>query len=194
MAVKSITSMNRTGIIPSGFPSDNAHELIHLQTSPPDKGTIDVRLGQQAGRVVGLDTPPVLDANRLGDLPIVTFCHDVAKVEVNFFRLLRRGILARADRPHRLVGDHDLPKLLGGQAGERALELAANDPHGLLRLPLGQRFTEADDGSQPGLQGRVDLVVDLGVGLAEDVAAFAVAEDHVSAAEILQHRRRSLPP
>ena len=42
-------------------------------------------------------------------------------------------------------------------------------------------------GSQPGGQGGVDLLVDGRVGFAQDVPAFAVAEDDVRAAEVAEH-------
>ena len=55
---------------------DNPQELPGLEARPPDQGAVDVRLGEQFGGVVGLDAPPILDADRLGNLLIVTLLQD----------------------------------------------------------------------------------------------------------------------
>ena len=57
----------------------------------------------------------------------------------------------------------------------------------LAGLALGEQFAHADDRRQPRGQGRVELLVDGGVGFAQDVPPLAVAENDVFAAEIAEH-------
>ena len=47
-------------------PGDNSQKLIDLQACPPYQSTIDIRLPEEFGGVIGLDTPPILDNNALG--------------------------------------------------------------------------------------------------------------------------------
>ena len=54
-------------------------------------------------------------------------------------RRLRRGRgLAGADRPDRLVGDHDLRQLISRKAGQRAPDLGRNHLVGAIGLPLSE--------------------------------------------------------
>ena len=102
-------------------------------------------------------------------------------------RLLRRGGLAGADGPHRLIGDDALAQLLGGHTGQRGLDLQGDQLHGDAQLPLLQRLAHADDGVQTGLQCGQHLAVYGEVRLAEVLPALGVADDDVLHAQILQH-------
>ena len=57
-----------------------------------------------------------------------------------------------------------------------------------LRFALLERLADADDRRQSGGQRGLDLLVDRLVGLAEELPTFAVAEDHVLAADVEEHR------
>ena len=101
--------------------------------------------------------------------------------------LLGGSGLAGADGPHRLIGDHALPQLLRGHAGQGGLDLQRDQLHGDAQLPLLQRLTHADDGVQTRLQRREHLAVDGEIRLAEILAALRVTDDDVLYAQVLQH-------
>ena len=73
------------------------------------------------------------------------------------------------------------------QPGQALRDLGADHRLGLAALALLQRLAHADDRRQVRRQGRLDLAVDHLVGLPENGAPLAVAEDHVVAVEIPQH-------
>ena len=79
----------------SGSCSANRRERFELERRAADERTVDVRLREQLGRVVGLHRAAVEDGHveqRLDE-------------RVRLLRELGRRGLAGADRPHRLVGD-----------------------------------------------------------------------------------------
>ena len=108
---------------------------------------------------------------------------------MHLLRLQRRGDLAGTDRPDGLVGDNDLFDVSRREAGQRAANLRGDDGVGAATLALLERFADADDRRETGDQRRLRLGVDDRVGLAEERAAFGVAEDHILAAQINEHRR-----
>ena len=70
--------------------------------------------------------------------------------------------------------------LLGGAPGETGLDLAEHLRLGLPRLALVQRLAAAHDRRHAVRLDRGDLLVDHLVGLAEQLAALGVADDHVA--------------
>ena len=64
------------------------------------------------------------------------------------------------------------------------------DVKGLVRLPLGQGFADAEDGGKPGSKGGLDLFVHRLIGLAEILPPLGVADDDMAAAGINEHLRR----
>ena len=107
---------------------------------------------------------------------------------MHFLRHCRRRRLAGADRPDRLVGQHQLRHGIRTHHFQHRVELGAD--HGLrgARLALAQRFADAHDRGQAGIQRRPGLARDEVVRFAMVGAALGVADDHVTATEILQHR------
>ena len=105
---------------------------------------------------------------------------------VRLLRHLGRGGLPGADRPDRLVGDHEVV------VGLEHADLAAEDVVGLARLALGQGLADAGDHVQPALQRGAAAPRDGLVGLAEVLAAFRVADERAVDAELAEHRRGDL--
>lgn len=99
----------------------------------------------------------------------------LADALVNLLRLLGGGDLAGADGPDGLVGDDDLAPVLDllGDGGE----LGNDNLHGLVGLALLEGLTAAEDDADAAVNGGLGLVGDEGVGLLEDDAALAVAEE-----------------
>ena len=73
-------------------------------------------------------------------------------------RLLGRRDLPGADRPDRLVGDHDVAEPLGRRpCAEVLLHLVAELALGVAALALLLGLADAQDRQQPGLERRRDL-------------------------------------
>ena len=100
---------------------------------------------------------------------------------------LGRGGLAGPDGPDRLVGDYQA----GGVADslQSRPDLAADDVRRPTLFSLLQGLANAHDGLQSGCLGRLDLVIDRFIGLAEHLAALRVTQYNV-VAEALKHARR----
>ena len=101
----------------------------------------------------------------------------------------RRG-QSGADRPHRLVGDHEV--LRRRTVRDRAVELRADDVECPARHALILGLADADDRDQAGAPGRLRLGVHGGIRLAVINAALRVADDHGARAGVLQHFGRDV--
>ena len=69
---------------------------------------------------------------------------------MHLLRLRRRRVLAGADGPHRLVGEHHVRRLLDRQPARLASQLPSHDLERLPAVALGERLADADDGPRPG--------------------------------------------
>ena len=76
---------------------------------------------------------------------------------------------AGADRPDRLVGDHQIGT--GCAIRQRAVDLAAEHVEGAAGIALGAGLADADDGGQPCAPGRQRLGADIGIGFLVDESA-----------------------
>src|SRR5712691_5223124 len=145
---------------------------------------VAIHLGRRLDDVrelVGVEARP--GAEHLAD--------DLADEAHRFVGVLRVGVAAAADRPHRLVRDDQARGVVGGAAGEPGPHLGGND---LVRLPLVvvvEQLADAHDHAQLGRQRRRGLLGDHLVGLAEVEAPLGVADDH-PLAQRLDHGRRDL--
>ena len=101
--------------------------------------------------------------------------------------LLGSGGLAGADGPDGLVGDDHAAHLALSQASQSDLHLIGDQLLGDVQLALLQALAHAHDGTQTGLQGGVDLLVDGQVGLVVVLTALGVADDDVLGAHFLEH-------
>ena len=105
-------------------------------------------------------------------------------------RLLGRGGLAGADRPHRLVGDHE-PLVLAGGERDR-LDLDLEHELGVAGLALLQRLADAGDHAEPGFERGARAAGDGLVALAEQLPTLRVADERALDAELEQHLGRDL--
>ena len=99
--------------------------------------------------------------------------------------------LAGADRPDRLVGDHDAAArghLLGGHALERGVELGRGVRDVRAGLADLQPLPHAEDRDEAVPQGRLRLGGDDGVVLAVDRPPLGVPDDDVLAGQRREHR------
>ena len=166
---------------------DDLHKLLGHEGRAADEASVDVGLGQQLGGVLLVHGPAVLDRDAPGHPGAVQGADGGADVGADLTGLLGGGGLAGADGPDGLIGDDAAAQLVGGHAVQGALHLEGDPLAGDSGLPLLQALAHADDGIHAGVQYGVDLLVDCLVGLAEILAALAVAHDDVFYAQVLQH-------
>src|SRR5438876_5752905 len=171
---------------------DDPQEGFGLQAGAADESAVDVGLGHEPVDVVGLDAATVEDPHRGRRRLSVGAGDALADDGVDLLGLGGSGGAAGADGPHRLVGDEDAAGLVEGEGTQRALELPLHDLQGPVGLALGQRLADADDGRQALIDSRPHLSRHHLLALAEDMAPLRVAEDHVAAADVLQHQRGDL--
>src|SRR5581483_1235128 len=103
---------------------------------------------------------------------------------VRFLRLLGRGGLARADRPHRLVGDH--PVVGSGRGGDG--ELPLEDLERASGVPFLAGLAQAEDRPQAVASGGLELARHDAVALVVVLPPLAVTDQHPRAAGVAELR------
>ena len=112
-----------------------------------------------------------------------------ADQRVHVLRLLRRRGAARADGPDRLVGDDGLSRRPRHAAhGQHGVELPGDHLRRAPALALLERLADAQHGHEPLRLRRDELARNQRVGLAVERAALGMADEHVAATDVLQHR------
>ena len=96
-------------------------------------------------------------------------------------RVVRGRVAAGADRPDRLVGDDAAAPSTAGDPRERRGDLAGDLASVRAGLALVERLADADDRRHLLRQHGPHLLVHDLVGLAEQLAALGVPDDHVAA-------------
>ena len=89
-------------------------KALHVEARAADERAVDVRFGDELADVVRLDAAAVDHVAVLGGVLRRTTCRSrVADVCMRLCGLRGRGVPARADGPHRLVGHDEVAHLLG---------------------------------------------------------------------------------
>src|SRR4051794_564517 len=156
-------------------------ERFHVERGSADESPVDALLREQLLRVLGLDRAAVEHRH----------AEQLLDEAVRLPSLARAGGLVGADRPDRLVGDHEALALADGVPDR--LDLDAEHELHLSRLALLERLADASDHAQAVLQGGERAARHRLVGLTEVLAPLGVADNRARDAELEQHRRRHLP-
>ena len=98
-------------------------ELTGIEAGPADQRTVNVWLRHDRSDVVGLHRPAIQDTHIEGHIVPVNRGNPLPDRLAHLLRVLRRGHLAGADRPDRLVGDDQAGDLLRADAIQRAVQL-----------------------------------------------------------------------
>ena len=170
---------------------DDRLEGSGLERSAADEAAVDVELREQAGSVFSVHRAAVLDGDRAGSAGAEERTDGVADEGADFAGLFNGRGLAGADGPDGFVGDDDLADLVGLNVLERHLDLVLDAFGGDAGFAFGQRFADANDRAQTGIEGLQDLLVDGFVGFGEVLSAFAVADDDVLNAHFGEHFGRN---
>ena len=107
---------------------------------------------------------------------------------MNLGDVVGRRDIAGADRPDRLIGDHQFPFF--PFVGKRAGELASDDSEMLAASALRVALADADDRRQSAGKGRFGLRPDQLVCLMLVGPSLGMADDRHSRAGLLDHRHR----
>ena len=147
-------------------------------------------MGHELGDIARIDAAAILDPDGLGCGLVVEGSDGAANGQAdNRARSGRRGRLAGADSPDRLVGDDHLAHLPGLEPGQTAPHLAADHLLGPSSVVLGLRLADTNNAPQPVIQCGPYLAVDALIGLAKVGASFRMALDDVLA-QLFEHRGR----
>ena len=111
---------------------------------------------------------------------------------MRLFGDFRRRGLAGADRPDRLVREDQRRHGRGGKSVEAARQLGRQHFFGAVAGAFGVGLADADNRLEARRERGLDAGVHGLVGLAEILAAFAVADDDVFDAGLLEHGRGDL--
>ena len=152
-----------------------------------DESAIDVGLGHEFGGVGGFDATTVLDADFLGGWGVGDFGEDFADEGVGALGLFRGSGATGADGPNGFVGEDRLGEGLGIEIGETSAELFFEDFLDETGVAFREGFADTDDGLEGGFVGGLGFEIDHGIGLTEEGAAFAVAEDDIADKEFAEH-------
>src|SRR5689334_710519 len=102
-------------------------ELLSFEARASDQATVaqwelDVRLD-----VGGVDAAAIKDANFARGARADELADCPADEPHRLVRVLRVGVLAASDRPHRLIGDDQARRVVRGAVGEARLDLCRDD-------------------------------------------------------------------
>src|SRR5262245_13741187 len=170
----------------------DAGEGHRIEARTTHERPIDVRLGHERIDVLGLHAAPVEDPDAVGRRARGAGADLAADGVMDLLRLCGCRGPAGADRPHRLVGDDAGGDLLGADVGEGGVDLTGDDGAGRLGLALLERLADAHDRDEAGGQHGAGPPVDGLVGIAEELPALGVTDDHEDAARLAEHRDRDL--
>ena len=119
-----------------------------------------------------------MDAHLVGQLAVLgaQLC---ANDGTAILRVVGSGGAAGADGPDRFIGNRHVDNVACAHVGQPLARLALQHGFGLAGFVFGQRLADAHDWLQPtGEHGPHFLIHQL-IALAEDLAAFGVADDDV---------------
>ncbi len=124
----------------------------------------------------------------MGNVPAGPLDQGAAQGAMVGLRLLRGGGLAGADRPDRLISDRHIGDLGAVKSFKAGHQLRGQDLGSIAGFALRQGLAHAQERQEAVAQGSLDLLVDQLVGLAKDVAALGMAQNHAGDPVCLEHR------
>src|SRR5579883_2672486 len=139
--------LRTAGALTVGSCGQDGREIPALEAGAAHQCAINVRAGQQIRRILRIHTSSVLDAHAVRRGGPKQPTHGAADHATYPVRLVGSAYLARPNRPDRFVGDHQAGDLLGGKAGESALDLPRDDGVRITGLPLCKSLAAANNGS-----------------------------------------------
>src|SRR5712691_9837569 len=166
----------------------NRDEIIGDQRSSPDEAAVDIGHREQLARISGLHAAAVQD--RQPRRRLIAPGDERADESMRALSLLRRRSPAGADRPDRLIRERRSREPRNAPCVEHGPKLALYHRFGLAPRALLKGLADAQNRRQAGPPRGHELGCDPAVILAVEAAPLGVADDHVAAAELLQHRAR----
>src|SRR5262245_13881435 len=167
-------------------------ELLRIQTRAADERPVDLRVRHEVADVAGLHAPPVLDAHAPCHIDAVDLAHRLPDQRDHLSGVRRLGVAARADRPDRLVRDHDVGGVLRPDAAQGHAHLRGHAILGRPHVALLQGLADAQDRRHAVGEHRSHFLVHGLVRVAEHRAALGMPNHDVGDLERLEHRGRDL--
>ena len=171
---------------------DDACEIGSLESRTTDKTAVDILLGEELSSIARLHGATILDTDRLSRLGADELCERLADKGMDLLSLIGRGGLAGADRPHRLVRNHELVAISGGDILEADVHLALDDFVELSGFALLERLADAHDCGEACSNDGAGALVDGLVRHAEVLATLGVADNDILGTSIDEHSRGDL--
>src|SRR5215831_752456 len=165
----------------------DADEPLHVEAGAADERAVHLGLGHERLGVLGLHASPVQDTDRLGDLFRRELGEEPAQIPLHLGGLAGRRVDPRADRPHRLVGEHGLGDLVGRQSGEARAELALDGREGQPLPALLGGLADAEYRGEVVRKDRAYLQLDLLVRLAHLLAPLGMTGEDPLAPKLGEH-------
>src|SRR5210317_133140 len=134
----------------NGFEVSDAGKIISVKAGTTNQGSVDIRLSHKTVNIAGLHAAAIEDARCCRGLRIVEFSQESAYEGVDFLGLLVGCDFPGADRPHRLVSDHDSLHLSGCEVLQASGNLLTEDIEHLAAFPLFQGFTNTENSTKAG--------------------------------------------
>merc|ERR1719424_483753 len=171
-----------------GVELDDARKGFHLEAGAAHEGAINVGASHEVIDVGVVHAATILDDDIVRDRLAVVVDEPRADVGMGLLRHLGGGRQARADRPDRLVSDHNILHHLRAHTLEAGRQLLVAHVERLPALALLLEFADAEDALQALLEDLEGLLVDVLVAVAERRATLRVARKDVLGAHRLEHR------
>src|SRR5699024_7472001 len=146
----SVSLLRDRGLAQSG-------EVRSAEAGAADERAVDVCGGHDLGHIVGLDGSAVEDPSGFGQTGTELLTDPRPDGRGHLGGIRGGGGLAGADGPDRFVGDDEPVELIGGESGQRLVELTECEVDVRPVLALLQGLPHADDRGQLGLESGSQL-------------------------------------
>src|SRR5213593_3627090 len=155
-----------------------------IERGAAHQDAIELAFGEEGGGVLRVHTSAVEDPRRRG----ASACEPAADLPVHGGGVLGGRVAAGADRPHRLVRDHDPGQRRALETAQRGGELADDHRQRMPRVALRERFSDAQHGLESRPERRAHFATSVFVGLAEDVASLGMADQRGASSSLERER------
>src|SRR2546425_8386891 len=155
-----------------------------IERGAAHQDAIELAFGEEGGGVLRVHTSAVEDPRRRG----ASACQPAADLPVHGGGVLGGRVAAGADRPHRLIRDHDPGQRRAVETAQRGGELADDHRQRVPRVALRERFSDAQHGPESRPERRAHFATSVFVGLTEYVASLGMADQRGAGSSLERER------
>src|SRR2546429_683505 len=155
-----------------------------IERGAAHQDAIELAFGEEGGGVLRVHTSAVEDPRRRS----ASACEPAADLPVDRGGVVGGRVAAGADRPHRLVRDHDARQRPAVETAQRGGKLADDHRQRVPRVALRERFSDAQHRPGPRPERRAHFATSVFVGLAEQVASLGMADQRDASSSLERER------